>query len=326
MAQEGNESVSPQENSVSYKVGDQTIQVRLKEVNNLFSDIEKYNKQFSMGSMMFRMLMSHVEPNIKDEGESQTTKLSDEEGNQQTDAFFLISTHKSLLNNIGLSLEPVSGGVTMMAEGEAASQGEMMINVSDNNRFTSFLGALKPSQTENNALKANLEKVPPILCRQIMTSYNLFAPKQEAVELFKGMEKIISEYKRLGMTESVSELEEYFNHGKQGDLREYVAIKQRSLLAPPGKFFGPADWQGDTSNEGLEFRWNEALAILSKAKENPKAVDLSTKLYGHLKICADLAIQHQATVTYLTPEEIQRRITILEAAKQKLDMIARARP
>ena len=82
--------------------------------------------------------------------------------------------------------------------------------------------------------------------------------------------KIIDEYKRLGMADAVTKLEDYFNHGMTGDLREYVSIERKGLLSPPGKFFGPADWQIDSSPSYLEARWNEAISILEIAKKIQK--------------------------------------------------------
>ncbi|MEK7592571.1 MAG: hypothetical protein AAB508_04215 [Patescibacteria group bacterium] len=202
----------------------------------------------------------------------------------------------------------------------------MMINVSSKDHFTSFLGALESAQIETSGLKGNLQKVPQILSQQILRRYDLVVPEPEALELFGGMEKIIDEYKRLGMADAVTKLEDYFNHGMTGDLREYVSIERKGLLSPPGKFFGPADWQIDSSPSYLEARWNEAISILEIAKKNPKAKELFIQLQTHLKMCVDIAMENLKTIKYLSSEEKQIDQTILEVAKQKLDIISHGAP
>ena len=53
---------APVEAIVSFSVENQPIEVNLHDVNRLFSDIDKYNSQFLMGSMMARMILSRFEP------------------------------------------------------------------------------------------------------------------------------------------------------------------------------------------------------------------------------------------------------------------------
>ena len=78
--------------------------------------------------------------------------------NQQINSFFLLSAYKKTLHNIGLSLEPVSGGATIINESGSANQGQMMINVSSKDHFTSFLGALESEQIETSGLKGIFKK------------------------------------------------------------------------------------------------------------------------------------------------------------------------
>lgn len=313
-----------QELPLQYNINDQPISVNLGQVVNLFGDIEKYNGQFSMGSMMARMIFSHFEKDEVIENEL-PTNLTDEEGNQQVNAFFLASSYKDLLNNIGLSLEPVSGKkASIHGEEGSAGEGEMRINISSQENFTSFLSALKPERMEIPGLKNYLEKLPAILSVQVLDHYNLVFPEKETVQLFTGLEKIITEYKRLGMGESVIGLERYLEHGKIGDLREFVAIERRHLYSESGQW-GPADWQKDSSPAYLESEWNEAIAILEMARANPKAQALFKKLISHLMRCVNIALENNETLNYNSPSfpEMKRQNqTILEVAKQKLDLIS----
>lgn len=310
----------PIDTGVNFLVDNQPVNVELNDVARLFSDIDRYNRQFSMGAMLARSIGFANEPE-EDAAAPPTHPLSDEPGNQQITAFFLISAHKQLLHNTGLSLEPVAGGPTLMLEGAQASQGEMAIHINSRDNFTSFLRALNPAQIDATGVKGNLEKVPGLLSRQIMTTYTLGVPESDMREVFEGMEQIIAEYKRLGMTAALSELEDYFNHWNSGDLLEYVAIKRRGLFNQPGEYFGPADWQRDSSPQYLESRWDEALAILTLAKQNPKAADLYNNLYQHFCICLGSALQQLPTLHNIPESTRTKAQTILEAAQQKLDFI-----
>lgn len=327
MAQEGTEETAkvtpPQEIKVNFNVDNQPIEVDLQDVNRLFNDIKRYNDQFSLGSMMSRMIVSHFERN---EGEdSIPAEVEDEAGNQQVNAFFLASTHKNLLNNLGLSLEPVSGKSGFIQSQEVSAEaGEMRINVDYQERFTTFLGALKPEQINNTGVNGGLEKLSSILSQQVLDNYNLQVPKEEALQLFGGLDKIVTEYKRLGMDKSVSGLETYLEHGKKGDLREYVATERRGLFSEPGHFFGPADWHTDSSPDMLEGRWNEAVAILEMTKENPRAGELYDKLQTHLDMCVNLAIDSLKTLNYWEPDTKEKLGTVLEVAKQKLGQLAQS--
>jgi len=310
---------------INYKVAEQEINVNSTNINELFFDMEKYNYQFSMGAMMARSIFNVFEPNIES-SKSKTQKkpgelLGEEADDQQINAFFLISKHKNTLEKIGLSLEPTTEGVSisMMRDGGKANQVQLMINIANKDHFITFLSELKPSQMESTGLKHNLEKIIPMLSQQILRNYDLVAPKQEVMELFSGMKKIIEEYKRLEMREFILELEEYYEYGTKGALREFVAIKQKGFFSPPGKFFGPADWQIDSSPDMLEKRWHEATFILNKIKENPKAIELFEKLSEHLDMCVIHAIKSLDYLKGFEPEIIKKDRIVLEAAKQKIN-------
>ena len=309
---------------INFEVAGQKISINSKNINELFSDMEKYNHQFSIGAMLARSIFNVFEPNIESsKNEIQKTPvehLNEETDNQQINAFFVISKHKNTLEKIGLSLIPSTevANISLMKDGGQANQVQMMINIASKDHFIAFLGELQPSQMEPAGLKHNLEKIISMLSQQILKSYDLLAPNQEAMELFAGMKKIIEEYKRLGMNESILEIEEYYKHGTQGSLREFVAIKQKGLFSPPGKFFGPADWQIDSTPDMLEKRWNEATFILNSVKENPKAIELFEKLSEHLNMCVIHAIKTLDNLTSFEPETIKEYRIILEAAKQKI--------
>ncbi len=287
---------------IKINIGDKTEELPVVAVNHLFADIDRHNQQFSMASMMARSIFRHVRFEDETNKEPVPASLSGEEDHQQMNASALVVIHKETLNKIGLSLEPVSGkGAVLMYEGEEAGEGEMRINVSNRNRFIPFLEALAPDQVEETGLKPNLESLSKVLSQQVLDHYDLKEPNDEALQLLGGLGKIIDEYKRLGMSKAVTRLETYLNHARQGDLREFVAVENAGLLSEPGKYFGPADWQGDSTPAGLRQRWDEALRVVKTAKANPKAGSLYKQLSEHLIKCIKIARNDPSPANY-SPE------------------------
>lgn len=288
MDQENSQERSPlggdQGITVRYQAENQPLEINLNQVNSFFTDLNKYNEQFSLGVMMARITLDRFEP--------EKSSIIEEEGKQQIDAFFLLSKHQNTLENMGLSLESLSGktGKIFTGEGEAG-ESQMRINVTHHERFTAFLGALDPQQVEVSGLKGNLEQLTQILSQQVFDNYDLQAPGHEAIQLFSGMDKIISEYIRLGMEQATVKLETYLAHGKKGDLREHIAVEKYHLLSEPNSgHFGPGDWQWDTNEEQLAQKWANALNVLNMAKANPNAKEYFDQLSKHLSKCADVAM------------------------------------
>lgn len=290
-------------------------EVTLVSVSHLFVDIRNYNDQFSLGRMMARGLLSHLRDEDSFENASE---------HQLITAEALSAIHQGTLNRIGLSLEPVHGGATFMAMGAQASSGEIRVNVSDGNRFTFFLRALQPQQIEATGLKPNLEDLSGILAQQVLSHYDLKEPSDETLQLLGNLGNIVDEYKRLGMGEAVLRLETYLQHARQGDLREFVLIERNGYLSEPGRNFGPADWEKDTTPEGLEARWTDTLNALIMTRNNPQAQALYQQLGSHLLRCLGIArefIRTAATSEYHSQEIKDKMDQVLEEAAERLKSI-----
>jgi hypothetical protein len=255
--------------------------VDFQDFNSLFTDIGRFNSQFSMGSLMF----SNIRNQIK-ENEDETVRT--DEKTQQLTASGIGLIHEDILKRTGLDIEPVSGkaGVLIGFEGKTGV-GEMRINIGNRENFVNFLNKVNPKETKSSEFGNNLKKLSEILAQQIYDHYDLENPSDEALHLLSSLDKIIGEYKRLGVP--VERLESYLVHARQGDLREFIQIEKKSLLAEPGKSFGPADWQKDASPDFLRSRWNDAIETLRKVRENPNAQDLYNQLFDNLNRSLKLA-------------------------------------
>lgn len=280
---EGSKPVQPPESSIVISNGERRTEVTLGQVNELFRDIDKYNAQFSLGAMMARLLTSRFE-------QSSERSVASAEEHQQMSASAISVIHERTLDNLGLSLEPVSGKkATIFHAGEKAGEGEMRINVNDRSQFVSFLHVLNQDQVQGSELKTHLGNLSNILAQQVLDHYNLNEPEDEALHLLGALDNIVGEYKRLGIDNwGTKRLETYLTHSRQGDLREYVLVEQERLFQEPGQG-GPADWQRDASEEFLANKWQGALIVLRTTQANPKAHELYQQLLAHLKRCAEIA-------------------------------------
>jgi hypothetical protein len=284
--------------------------VLIQQFNSMFTDIGKFNDQFSAGSMLSRMVKNLFVKDSEEPGATSLSKIGGEELQQMT-ASGTNLIHKPLLDAIGLSIEPVLGkGETILGQGEEINTGELRINITEKSKFLQFLKNID-NQNINPMLKSNLHALSNILAKQIGDNYDLQAPSDEALKLFGSLGDIVTEYKRL-YVEGTEKLETCLMHSKQGDLREYLAIEQQGLLSEPGKNFGPADWQKDSTPTYLMNRWNVALSVLNMARENPKARDLYHKLFSHLQTCLKAAMDNLETLQYKDKDKLREVLSEVE--------------
>lgn len=269
------------------QTGEQVTTLRIADFNALFSDIARFNRQFSMGSLMFGLISSHFEGDSEDTS-SPLSKY--DEQSQKLTAAGIHLIHSQTLEKVGLALESVSGKTaTLIGQGEMVGVGELRVNISDRNRFLGFLQVIDPTMTHNSPLGENLQGLSVILSQQIFDNYNLNAPSDEALQLLGSLEEIVGQYRRLEIS-GTERLETYLAHAKKGDLREYILVEHEGLLNEPDRFFGPADWQRDAAPDYLRRRWGNALKVLEMTRDNPKAKELYDQLYAHLTKCLNLAI------------------------------------
>lgn len=298
----------------------------------LISDLDEYNKDNSSGVTLGRFLVSMIDANSQvpeilknidgtDLGDQIPKTIKEEEVRRGISGAGLFVSYGSLLNDIGLSLEPVSGKKTVVfsSDGEIGN-GEMRINIADGQKFISFLGELKPEMIPDSGLDKALGTISGFLIDQLHDQYNLYKGSNESLEFFGSMGLMIDQYKRLGLSGAANDLEIYYKYLKQGDLRDYILIKNKSLFdSLDGENFGPAHWQRDISPKLLEKKWKEALNILAEVKKNPKAVELYEQLKSHLLASISFSIKEIPGIEYLPSERKTQFFNILSQTKSELE-------
>jgi len=295
--------------------------VTIQDVDSLFQSIASYNDQFSLGKSMFSLVMQHMERNMKPEDEQVNTPLTSkiDEESQHMSASALSVIHESTLNNIGLSLEPVSGkSATIYSSEGAVGTGEMRLNIKDREQFGAFLKALTPEQVSQTPLGSHLGELTGILNKQILDNYDLKEPDDSALTFLGSLDGIVTEYRRLGLDEPAEQMGEYLEHSRAGNLREFVALRTSGLLQEPGNGFGPADWQIDASPQFLQRKWLEALRLLRHLRNNPKSQEMYKQLFDHLNKCMNISLSSVDGIGYITPERKEEFKQILSDSKDSL--------
>lgn len=317
-----NENLSS--NLIIYKTESGVVSVDTKNIELLFFDLERYNSQFSMGAMMARVLTGFMTINDEDDGNNTPLSISEEDSSKHANIFFIQSKHKMVLENLGLSLEPVYAGATMFTDGEVSESSRLKLNVSSGHNLVSFLQAVNEDNLKSNNFKQNLVSLSEVLTSQVASHYNFenMVLTPEMYELFANANSFVENYIRLGLSENVSQLSTYIEHGQKGDLREYILAERSGLFKKQGKNFGPADWQIDSSPSSLEARWKNAIKIVRDTKVNPNAQELSRSLSSHLLECIKYAITNLETITYLSEENKEACREILRISKADLEALS----
>lgn len=301
--------------------GERAVSVQIADINNLFKDIQFYNRQFSLGSQMSSLISGAFDKREKEKNPEDSVKISSgiSDEQQHMSALRLSVVHGDLLKDIGLSLDPVSGkeGIAFFG-GKRAESGEMRLSIGNRGQFTAFLKGLMPEQVSKTSLEENLTSLANVLNKQILDNYDLKEPDDETLSFLGSLGTIVAEYKRLGLTSEARKLEEYLIHSGEGNLREFVEIRTNGLMQKPGEGFGPADWVKDSDPKFLTRKWDEALAVLRNASRNPKAHGLHKELLAHLKKCVVIAQKNLEGIKNYTSENKAKLKEILAKAADEL--------
>ncbi len=250
------------------------------DINVVSKLIEKYNRQFNIGTLAAEMMIKRMEDEMGNQS-SHEGKISLEEIQEQT---------KEILENTGISLEPIKGPGYMTTESGGTYSSEMRINLGDGKKFIEYINALDVEILTISQIEG-LKAVAESLEKQLVGEYELDNPDDERnIELFGNLSNIIEVYKRIdpegnkGLTLSIKNLEQYLEIARKGYLKEYLISKKERLLDEVGgQNFGPSKWHTDSNEESYRHFWEGAMVSLEKIHSNPKASDLYKKIVENLK-------------------------------------------
>lgn len=296
--------------------------VAIQDVDALFQDIGAYNQRFSMAGSIFsviKALMDHADGEEGEEAKPVNLTGEIDEQSQRMTAAGLKVLHKATLGNLGLSLEPVSGKEsTIFGPGGAVGTGEMRMNIENREQFGAFLNALDSAQVAETPLGRHLGSLASVLEKQVLDNYDLTQPADATLSFLGSLDTIVGQYKRLGLEDQAAHLQEYLEHSRAGNLREFVALRNSGLLQEPGAGFGPADWPMDATPDYLKMKWSEAFALLRALRQNPNSHEMYKQLLEHLNKCVGLSQLKLEGLEYVTPERKGQMMGRLKEAEDGL--------
>lgn len=213
----------------------------------------------------------------------------------------------------------VGKGFTIYGQGDASPDAQPRLNLTDSEKFVSFLKSLTPEIVEERKLKDALVGVITALNRQVHDTYNFQEVSDAELNLIVSGREILAQYQELQIEAPALEvLKTTLEYASKRCLVEYQLVNNQGLLSPPGQYFGPADWQTDSTVDRLNERWKNALNTLGLVSANSHAHELASTLSAHLKVCVRHAIESLPTLTYWSPQIRASFETILKSAETRL--------
>ena len=331
------------------------------DVSGLIAGLAGYNKYFSLGETMARGMISHFERNDSSEMSEEDlqrkkleelkrkygivlndlglsleavnapitifgqTHMSEEEIRERTQAFSEETgiTHEDVEDENSYEFKRAAQFIGDLQEeaGRPIRLTEMRINLSDSQKFISYLSSLKNIGVLP-AEKEALVSIASILERQFVGQYDVSDPKNDRfLTLIGSLEKIIALYEELGLTASVLKLKELLEISRRKYLKEFLVVERKYYLLPHDQGFGPARWHTDMTPELYKARWNEAIDIYRQILDNPNAGELSERLKRYLSEAIEIAekdIKAKPRKTDYEKDNFPEFLKTLELARKKL--------
>lgn len=290
---------------ISVALRGEQYSINLAQLNTLHVDMEKYDDAHGIAGMALSLIFSTMPD--RDTTTRNTPTIEE-----------LAFKHATLMQTMGLSFEPVAGKrATMYSENEVLPDSQMRLNIQNRKQFLQFLQQINKDHVDSFGLDQSISSLSTTLTNQLADHYDLRQPTDEALELVVSLESITAEYKRLGLEEATTQLDDYALHIRKKDLREYILLNRSGLMQKPREGFGPADWHRDISLPNYNKRWEAAFYILKTINNNPNARGIFEKLHIHLTHC----IEHARTTIDQTniPHQKAELIQILQQAEETLN-------
>jgi hypothetical protein len=292
-----------------------------KDLDNLISDLELYDKEHGSGTSMGQIFAGAMFKAAEDEESLENLRKKAEGRITIND---LLKRHAKTLEKMGLSLESPNkkGDVD---ENETYVIGKIEIDIADKDVFVNFLQSINKDKISASQKKI-LEMIGEKLSLQFQTKYNFGELDESLFELLSGLKEIIKEYNRLGINAGMTELNDYLAHANSGYLREYVDAKNNKLFEPIGRGFNLSTYQTDTTDERYKKKWDENFFMtLEKIRKNPQAKDLYERALEYGQKCLEFALADKKIDGYDENYKKQIKKAISET-KDKLDQYTKDNP
>lgn len=291
---------------------DKMQRVNLGKLGAIFANIEAHNKEFSLGSMLAKGLISHFKE--KDEKPKAQKKgflakfrnpfsRQKDRGDAVSEALGII--HADSFSPIGISFDTASETeVKLMTQDEEIAETKIKFGLHNPDLFLSFLdavGTMDKKELSDGVITPLMSKIGYDLASQIYLHYGNFIRDERVSMIAPKLDEIVSRYKKLGIkaqyegVDRTEELENYAKYSKQGILEEYAKANIEHLFAKPNdeekSFSTLANWSYDIDIEKVQERWEKAVSVLGQIKSNPKAKELVVNIKANLAHCIEAALK-----------------------------------
>ncbi len=281
-----------------------TQQVNLGNLEAVFANIETHNKEFSLGAMLGKGIISHIR-NQEDSENPKPLSFSAEKDKGDVLSETLGILHADYFRPIGISFDTSSEtGTKLMSQDEEIAETKIQFGLNNPDLFLSFLdavGTMDKKELSDGTITPLMNKIGYDLFLQIYQHYNNFSKDERVPMIAPRLAEVVSRYKELGFkaqyngTDRTENLENYAKYSKQGILEGYVRAEFNGLLAKPDEEANShstlANWSNDISIEGAQKRWETAISMLGQMKSNPKAEGLITDIKANLSRCVEAALK-----------------------------------
>ena len=263
--------------------------------NETIQAIISHNEQFSLGGLVARALIDHLEEAQKvhelvDEGatveEAEQTiafvgnekvPLTEEE---QMTRSVVGMTNASILEATGLTLSPLRETSTMFSNKGEQSVGKIRLRVTNGGKFSSFLLATNP-EAKSEDFQNNIALVVGNLIAETSNAIADGQDEQTAMETLAYGKGIIAGLEHIGIGDTyvAKRLSALVDNAQQGHVKEFVLAERVGLFQKPGENgFGPSQWQRDATEQFMIDNWDNVLGVLRMAKHNPNSQELFDRL------------------------------------------------
>ena len=299
-------------------------------IDNLMDEIEAFDKYHNMGSMLARYVMQ------LGKDEKNTVFENDKSA---VHAQTIVTKYGDVLNEIGLSFEPVNSTVKAFHQDGETEAKKLNFNIADGEKFAGYLGKMGQkiiSQKEHKFIKKTLNT----LVEQFEHTYDYENPAgdENFLNAVVGLKEIVKGYETIdqnhdgSLSKEVNKLAQFEKRISKGCLKEYIYASKHGLtddFTEWTKAFTPATWHGDCTVDRYRNRWkNICFKSLDNFKNNPKAseeyADLVQKLkqaIEYAKVDIEERIEKNNNVNYvLLLNALKQEIGTIEKELMKYDL------
>ena len=241
-----------------------------------------YNERHNLGGMFAGMVLA-----LCDEKEIEAATTNRKTADQLLSEVQLAEKD---LAEIGLRFDFNEQAITMFHEGGQIKPKDLRLEIVDAAKLKIFLAEIETSDLEDATLKKDLVEMIRILTRQMAQYYE--SSDSRGTTVVENASALLSEFRRLGLSEAAQQIEIFWIHSTRHTLREFMSLRTTHCFeGPQSQYFGPNRWHRDATLETYEAYWTATERAIIASLPNRNAAGIILEALNNLIECAEAAIQ-----------------------------------